>query len=138
MNVADELCDRVAFLVDGEIKLIDTPRALKVRHGQRRIQVEFGLNGQWQQQEFALDGLGRNPEFMNLLQRDDIKQSILRKRLWSGFSSRLRVKSLSKPVHRQQNPSNPGSPPVYGSQTQRSYDETFNRHHSTGYTPLMA
>ena len=73
MNVADELCDRVAFLVDGEIKLIDTPRALKVRHGQRRIQVEFGLNGQWQQQEFALDGLGRNPEFMNLLQRDDIQ-----------------------------------------------------------------
>ena len=73
MNVADELCDRVAFIVEGEIKLIDTPKALKVRHGQRRVQIEFGLNGQWQQQEFALDGLGHNHEFINLLHRPDIQ-----------------------------------------------------------------
>lgn len=73
MQVADELCDRVAFIVDGEIKLIDTPKALKVRHGQRRVQVEFGQNGTWQNQEFALDGLGHNNEFIGLLQRDDVQ-----------------------------------------------------------------
>lgn len=73
MNVADELCDRVAFIVDGEIKLIDTPKALKVRHGQRRVQIEFGVNGTWQQRDFALDGLGHNNEFIHLLQRDDIQ-----------------------------------------------------------------
>lgn len=73
MNVADELCDRVAFIVDGEIKLIDTPKALKVRHGQRRVQIEFGVDGTWQQRDFALDGLGHNNEFIHLLQRDDIQ-----------------------------------------------------------------
>jgi fluoroquinolone transport system ATP-binding protein len=31
MSVADELCDRVAFLVAGEITVIDTPRRLKLR-----------------------------------------------------------------------------------------------------------
>jgi ABC-type multidrug transport system ATPase subunit len=31
MNVADEVCDRVAFLVDGRIRLIDSPRELKLR-----------------------------------------------------------------------------------------------------------
>jgi fluoroquinolone transport system ATP-binding protein len=30
---ADEICDRVAFLIDGEIVLIDAPRELKVRYG---------------------------------------------------------------------------------------------------------
>jgi fluoroquinolone transport system ATP-binding protein len=73
MNVADELCDRVAFIVEGEIKAIDTPRALKLHYGQRRVQVEYGHNGRWQQQEFALDGLGHNNEFIRLLQRDDVQ-----------------------------------------------------------------
>lgn len=73
MNVADELCDRVAFIVEGEIKAIDTPRALKLHYGQRRVQVEYGANGRWQQQEFALDGLGYNDEFIRLLQRDDVQ-----------------------------------------------------------------
>ena len=30
MTVADDLCDRVAFIVDGMIKLIDSPRKLKI------------------------------------------------------------------------------------------------------------
>ncbi|MBN2222357.1 MAG: ABC transporter ATP-binding protein, partial [Vallitaleaceae bacterium] len=30
MQVADELCDRIAFIIDGEIKLIDSPRNLKL------------------------------------------------------------------------------------------------------------
>lgn len=73
MNVADELCDRVAFIVDGEIKLIDTPKALKIQHGQRQILIEYGLNGRWQQQQFPLDQLGYNSEFISLLQRNDIQ-----------------------------------------------------------------
>lgn len=35
MTIADELCDRVAFIVDGQIQLIDSPRALKLRHGKK-------------------------------------------------------------------------------------------------------
>ena len=37
---------RVAFLVDGCIALIDAPRDLKVRYGERRVRVEQSeING---------------------------------------------------------------------------------------------
>ena len=39
MAVADELCDRVALIVDGEIKVIGSPRQLKLEHGERRLRV---------------------------------------------------------------------------------------------------
>ena len=35
MVTADELCDRVAFLVDGAIAALDTPRSLRMSHGRR-------------------------------------------------------------------------------------------------------
>jgi fluoroquinolone transport system ATP-binding protein len=68
MNVADELCDRVAFITQGNISLIDTPSTLKKQYGKRNVQVEY-LNGTQaiQQQEFPLDGLGNNSEFIGLL-----------------------------------------------------------------------
>jgi fluoroquinolone transport system ATP-binding protein len=40
MFVADELCDRVAFIIDGEIKLIDSPRNLKLKYGEKLVEVE--------------------------------------------------------------------------------------------------
>jgi len=39
MEEADELCDRVAFLSQGRIVALDTPRELKLRHGERRAVV---------------------------------------------------------------------------------------------------
>jgi len=41
MFVADELCDRVAFITDGEIKLVDSPRSLKLQYGERLVEVEY-------------------------------------------------------------------------------------------------
>ena len=41
MFIADELCDRVAFIVDGEIKLIDSPKNLKLRYGKKMVDVEY-------------------------------------------------------------------------------------------------
>ena len=41
MFIADELCDRVAFIVDGEIKLIDSPKNLKLRYGEKMVDVEY-------------------------------------------------------------------------------------------------
>lgn len=74
MGIADELCDRVAFILDGEIKLIDTPKALKVKHGQRTVRVEY-QNGtpSLSHVEFAMDGLGHNQAFLELLQRHPIE-----------------------------------------------------------------
>ncbi len=41
MYIADELCDRVAFIVDGEIKRIDSPKNLKLQFGEKLIDVEY-------------------------------------------------------------------------------------------------
>jgi fluoroquinolone transport system ATP-binding protein len=73
MTVADELCDRVAFIVDGQIKLIDSPRALKLQHGTPDVRVEYALNGTTATQEFPIDGLGDNAEFMALLRNSGIQ-----------------------------------------------------------------
>lgn len=73
MSVADELCDRVAFLLDGQINLIETPRALKLRYGRRIVQVEFGLNGARDCSEFPLDGLGENVAFFDLLRGQPVQ-----------------------------------------------------------------
>ena len=45
MYIADELCDRVAFIVDGEVKLIDSPKALKLQYGEQLVEVEYTRNG---------------------------------------------------------------------------------------------
>lgn len=74
MHDADELCRRVAFIVDGEIKLIDSPRALKLQHGHRTVRVEY-QNGRVEQCDFPLDGLGDNPEFLRIL-REEYVQAI--------------------------------------------------------------
>jgi fluoroquinolone transport system ATP-binding protein len=69
MTVAEALCDRVAFIVDGEIKLIDTPKQLKLRYGRPTVRVEYMANGDGRmaEQEFALADMGHN-EFIHLVQ----------------------------------------------------------------------
>lgn len=71
MQDADELCDRVAFIVDGRIELIDSPKALKLQYGKRKLMVEY-YNGELQQQEFDLDGIGDNTEFLRILKESEI------------------------------------------------------------------
>ena len=46
MYIADELCDRVAFIVDGEIKLIDSPKSLKLAYGKQLVEVEYCQKGE--------------------------------------------------------------------------------------------
>ncbi|MCK5632677.1 ABC transporter ATP-binding protein [bacterium] len=69
MMVADELCDRVAFITDGSIALIDSPSVLKKKYGKRIVRVEYiDDQGSPAQQEFLLDGLGDATDFSILLQ----------------------------------------------------------------------
>ena len=73
MTVADQLCDRVAFIVDGRISRIDSPANLKLQHGRRVVQVEFGANGAVERAEFPLDGLGDNADFLTLVKSDSVR-----------------------------------------------------------------
>lgn len=73
MNVADQLCDRVAFIVDGLIVLTDSPRELKIRQGERKVRVEYREGGRIGRREFSLDGLGDDEGFLNLLRGERIE-----------------------------------------------------------------
>ncbi len=76
MTVADQICDRVAFIVDGEVTLIDSPRNLRLQHGRRRVTVEYhddGTSAPTQQAEFPLDGLGDSDEFLKILRTNRIE-----------------------------------------------------------------
>jgi fluoroquinolone transport system ATP-binding protein len=73
MNDADELCDRVAFIVAGELRLIDAPRALKLRNGSRQVVAEHRVGGQLVARRFELDGLGENDEFLRFLRETEIE-----------------------------------------------------------------
>ena len=54
MFIADELCDRVAFIVEGEIKLVDSPKNLKLKYGQDLVKVEYGENSRLQSETLSI------------------------------------------------------------------------------------
>ncbi|MCK8058720.1 MULTISPECIES: ABC transporter ATP-binding protein [unclassified Fusibacter] len=53
MYIADELCDRVAFIVDGKIRLVDSPKALKLKYGEKLVEVEYFKDGQLLKDTFS-------------------------------------------------------------------------------------
>jgi len=69
----DQLCDRVAFIVNGEIKEIDSPRNLKIRYGKRSVKVEYQNNGSTTIKEFPMDKIGKNSDFLDLIQTEEIE-----------------------------------------------------------------
>lgn len=71
MHDADELCDRVAFINEGEIKIIGSPHQLKLQHGKRRVKIEY-LTDKTTEKEFDLDSLKNNNEFLSIIQNDKI------------------------------------------------------------------
>jgi len=73
MTVADELCDQVAFIVDGHISIIDAPSALKLRYGEPTVRVEYETTGETEARVFELDGLGDNADFIGLLRTRQVK-----------------------------------------------------------------
>jgi fluoroquinolone transport system ATP-binding protein len=76
MTVADQLCDRVAFIVDGCMALVESPRELKLRQGERKVRVEYRdaeAGGHLLHGEFSLDGLGNDGKFLDLLRKAQIE-----------------------------------------------------------------
>lgn len=74
MSTADELCDRVAFIVDGEIVALNTPAELKIARSQRVVRVEYrGENGALETAEFGMDGLADDPTFHEVLRGQHVE-----------------------------------------------------------------
>ncbi len=73
MTVADELCDRVAFLNNGEISTIDAPRALKLAHAKRAVRVEYRDGDRVASRDFALDDESGKRAFIELVRERRIE-----------------------------------------------------------------
>ncbi len=73
MNDVEELCDRVAFIREGEIVETASPRELKIKHGRRELRVETFENGETKMHVFPLEGLGENKDFLALLKTASIE-----------------------------------------------------------------
>lgn len=74
MSDVEELCDRVGFLVAGEMRVVDTPQDLRARYGRKTVRVEYSVeDGAAGTEEFPFDGLGRNGAFLQLLEERPIR-----------------------------------------------------------------
>ena len=72
MSDVDELCDRVAFITDGKIAEIDSPRNLKIKYGKRTVTVEYKEDNQTQTKVFNMDEI-KTDEFIQLIQTKEIE-----------------------------------------------------------------
>lgn len=74
MNVADALCDRVAFLVDGRIAAVGPPRDLKLAHASRTVRVELArADGGREGRDFELDDPASKAAFLELVGRERVE-----------------------------------------------------------------
>ena len=72
MSDVDELCDRVAFITDGKIEEIDSPRNLKIKYGQRTVTVEYKEDNQTQVRQFTMDEI-KTDAFAELMRTKEIE-----------------------------------------------------------------
>jgi fluoroquinolone transport system ATP-binding protein len=73
MYIADELCDRVAFIVEGEIKLIDSPRNLKLHYGERLVEVEYGEDSRLESRTFSTEDEEDKKRLSKLIEKESIR-----------------------------------------------------------------
>lgn len=71
MHIADELCDRVAFIVDGALRIIDSPANLKTKYGKEAVSVHLKDGTQ---QEFPLAQIGQNQFFSEFIKRGEVSK----------------------------------------------------------------
>lgn len=67
MQAAEQLCDRVAFMMNGQIRFIDSPRNLKLLGGERKVRVEYELGDERTTEDFPLEGIGVNKRYLSLI-----------------------------------------------------------------------
>lgn len=73
MADADELCDRLAFMIDGRLMVVDSPRSLKLQNGRKILRVSYLEEQKLESMEFDLRGLGSDPLFMDIIKTKDIE-----------------------------------------------------------------
>jgi ABC-2 type transport system ATP-binding protein len=70
---ADKLCDRVAFMNEGKIAALDTPRRLKQKYGKRSLVAEVGTaGGGLEKREIHMDSTDTGHALEELFNREKV------------------------------------------------------------------
>lgn len=72
MFVADELCDRVAFIVDGKIVEVDSPKNLKLKYGQPVVTIEYMDGGELKSKDLGMDEKSKK-DLQDFISSHDVK-----------------------------------------------------------------
>lgn len=73
MDDATELCDRVAFIVNGEMKALDTPHSLIMAHGASKIKYTFtGSDGKELERVSALSDISEDKTFIQKISSNSL------------------------------------------------------------------
>jgi len=70
MYDATELCDRVAFIVDGELRALDTPRNLIMSRGASKVRYTYSYDGREEQAEIPLNRTGEDDVLHQLVREN--------------------------------------------------------------------
>lgn len=70
MYDATELCDRVAFIVDGKLRALDTPRNLIMSRGASKVRYTYSQNGREEGREIPLNQTGEDSLLQSLLREN--------------------------------------------------------------------
>jgi len=73
MYDATELCDRVAFIVDGKVKALDTPHNLIMRRGASKLSYSYCENGTEVKAEIPLGKTAEDAVLSGLIQSNSLK-----------------------------------------------------------------
>ena len=73
MHIADQICDRVALIVDGNIATIEKPHELKIKHGKTSLTIEYIKDNKIELNEFDMHQLHDNQAFQSILKQYEIR-----------------------------------------------------------------
>lgn len=73
MATADELCDRVAFVVDGRIAVLGSPTELKIARSERLVRAAYRDGNDLREVDFDFDELADDPEFHRMLREERVE-----------------------------------------------------------------
>lgn len=72
MYDATELCDRVAFIVDGKLRALDTPRNLIMSRGASKVRYTYVMKGREEQSEIPLSKTSEDVVLQELLRENGL------------------------------------------------------------------
>lgn len=95
MFIAEELCDRVAFINDGEIVALDTPRNLKLKYGEKSVRVEYLENGDVKSDIFFLDNEENRRALQTIIDSKEVQTMHTREATLEQIFMKLTGRGLS-------------------------------------------